>query len=313
LRIAILGATSQIAKDLVRLFAAQTTHDLVLYARRLEAVKQWLISVGLPERYPIQDFELFNLNSNFDVVINFVGVSNPEQVAAMGASILDLTLQYDELALRYVRKHPSCRYIFLSSGAVYGSCFELPVEVNSRAVISINNLKPQDWYGVAKLHAECRHRSMASLPIVDIRLFNYFSHTQDMEARFLITDIVRAIRDKTVLKTLGNYIVRDFVHPLDFFQLVNAIILTSSINVAVDCYSKSPIDKITLLQVMQERFGLQYEIDETNSIFDFKQPKTYYYSNNKCDFIFGYKPFFSSIEGIMIELETLTELGSFNR
>src|SRR5207253_939480 len=121
------------------------------------------------------------------------------QSAAMSASIFDVTLQYDEMALRYVRDNPECRYIFMRSGAAYGSTFEAPVEANTKAVIAINNLLPQDWYGAAKLHAECRHRSLTDLSIIDVRVFNYFSHTQDIAARFLIMDILRAIRDKTLL------------------------------------------------------------------------------------------------------------------
>ena len=72
----------------------------------------------------------------------------------MGAAILDVTLAYDEMALKYVRQHPDFRYIFLSSGAAYGSGFEAPATVNTKASIAINSLKPQDWYGVAKLYAE---------------------------------------------------------------------------------------------------------------------------------------------------------------
>ena len=313
MRIAVLGATSQIAKGLVRSFSAQSPHELVLYARRPEAVTQWLASVDLPEHYPVHDFEEFNTNDHFDAILNFVGVGNPAQAAAMGAAIFDVTLRYDELALSYVRQHPACRYIFLSSGAAYGSSFEAPVDANSKAMIAINNLQPQDWYAVTKLHAECRHRSLAPLPIVDIRVFNYFSHTQDMEASFLITDIVRAIRDKTVLKTSADYIVRDFVHPSDFFELVNAILATSPTNVAVDCCSNSPIDKVTLLALMQERFGLHYEIVESSAIVDSGQLKTYYYSTNKCDPSFGYKPAYSSMEGLLIELAKVTELESFNK
>jgi hypothetical protein len=46
-------------------------------------------------------------------------------------------------------------------------------------------------------------------------VFNYFSHTQDMNARFLITDIVRAIKNKKIFKTSADNIVRDFITPLD--------------------------------------------------------------------------------------------------
>ena len=245
MRLAILGATSQIAKDLVLSFSAQSNHELVLYARRPVVVSQWLASVGLVGRYAVADFTAFSADEHFDALLNFVGVGNPAQAAAMGVSIFDVTLKYDEMALDYVRQHPQCRYIFLSSGAAYGSSFDEPVDENTKAVIAINNLQPQDWYAVAKLHAECRHRSLPHLPIVDVRVFNYFSHTQDIEARFLITDILRAIRDKTVLQTSSNYIVRDFLHPSDFYGLVNAILGAPATNAVVDCYSLAPIDKPT--------------------------------------------------------------------
>ena len=120
MRIAIFGATSQIAKDLVLSFAAQSGHELVLYARRLEVVSRWLKSSGLAGQYAVADFAAFNADAHFDAILNFVGVGNPAQAAAMGASIFDVTLKYDEMALDYVRQHPNCRYIFLSSGAAYG-------------------------------------------------------------------------------------------------------------------------------------------------------------------------------------------------
>jgi hypothetical protein len=40
---------------------------------------------------------------------------------------------------------------------------------------------------------------------------------------FLIIDILPAISDKTVLKISVDFIVRDHIHPLDFFKMVNAI------------------------------------------------------------------------------------------
>lgn len=303
MRVVILGATSQIAKDLVLSFAAQSSHDLVLYARRPEVVSKWLASVGLSERYTVADFAAFSKDERYDAILNFVGVGNPAQAAAMGASIFDVTLKYDEMALDYVREHPNCRYIFLSSGAAYGSSFDAPVGVNTKAVIAINNLQQQDWYGVAKLHAECRHRSLSHLSIVDIRVFNYFSRTQDMDARYLMTDIVRAIRDKTVLQTSSEYIVRDFLHPADFYQLVSVLLMAPPTNAAVDCYSRAPIDKPTLLAAMQERFGLQYKITEATAGVNATGSKPHYYSLNTCAADFGYQPAFTSLQGVSQELE----------
>jgi nucleoside-diphosphate-sugar epimerase len=303
MRIAILGATSQIAKDLVQSFAANSSHDLALFARRPAVVTQWLADVGLIGRYAAANFSAFNEEQHFDAILNFVGVGNPAQSAAMGASIFDVTLQYDELALSYVRQHPTCRYIFLSSGAAYGANFDAPVDAATRATVPISNLQPQDWYGVAKLHAECRHRSLVPLPIVDIRVFNYFSHTQDIEARFLITDILRAVRDKTVLKTSADYIVRDFIHPSDFYNLVSAILAAPATNAVVDAYSKAPIDKATLLDAMHEKFDLKYEIVQTGAGLNATGGKPHYYSLNNRAAEFEYQPELTSLDGVLRETD----------
>lgn len=304
MRIAVLGATSQIAKDLILSFSTQEDHHLNLFARRPDCVKKWLDNVGLAERYLVDEFGGFGAQE-FDVIINFVGVGNPAQTAAMGASIYDVTLQYDELALNYVRHHPECRYVFLSSGAAYGSCFNSPVDAGTKGTIDINNLQPQDWYGVAKLFAECRHRAHPELPIIDIRVFNYFSRTQDMNARFLITDIVRAIRDNTVLQTSAEYMVRDFIGPSDFYQLIRAILTSPANNDVLDCYSKAPIDKPTLLAAMQDRFGLKYEISKTNASVNATGSKSHYFSLNDKAKNYGYHPALSSIDSILIEAESL--------
>jgi nucleoside-diphosphate-sugar epimerase len=308
MRIAILGATSQIAKDLIESFAAQGQHALVLFARRPQAVQEWLARANLADRYAVHDFEAFAASEHFDAILNFVGVGDPAQATAMGASIFDVTLKYDNLALNYVRQHPTCRYIFLSSGAAYGGSFNVPVDANSFATVPINNLQPQHWYGVAKLHAECRHRALTPLPIVDIRVFNYFSHTQDMEARFLITDILRAIRDKIVLKTSTDYIVRDFIHPSDFYRLVNAILSAAETNTVVDAHSQAPIDKQTLLAGMQENFGLRYEVVQTDSAVNATGIKPHYYSLNSPCANFGYQPIFNSQTAIFEEAKKIISL-----
>lgn len=304
MRIAILGATSQIARDLIVSFSAAEEHHLHLFARHLDEVAKWLASAGLSGRYPVDEFCEF-AKQEFDVVINFVGVGNPAQAVAMGNSIFEVTLRFDELVLDYLKTHPTCRYLFLSSGAAYGSSFNEPANRDTVATVAINNLTPHEWYGVAKLHAECRHRAHPDLHIIDIRVFNYFSRTQDIEARFLITDILRAIRDKTVLKTSPDYIVRDFLHPTDFFQLVNVLLASPVANTAVDCYSKAPIDKPTLLATMQDKFGLQYKITEATAAVNATGSKPHYYSLNTRASDFGYQPGLTSLEGILQESENI--------
>lgn len=304
MKIAILGATSQIAKDLIVSFSAGEDKHLHLFARRPEEVVAWLKRIGLSERYLVSDFTVFG-EQDFDAVINFVGVGNPAQAVAMGNTIFDITLQFDEMVLGYLQAHPTCRYLFLSSGAAYGSNFNEPANCDTPAIVTINNLAPQEWYGVAKLHAECRHRAQPELNIVDIRIFNYFSHTQDINARFLITDILRAIRDKAVLKTSSDYIVRDYLHPTDFYQLVSVLLDTPAMNTAVDCYSLAPIDKPSLLVSMQEKFGLRYESTNETVGINATGSKSHYYSLNTRAADLGYMPTYTSLDGVVKEVETI--------
>lgn len=300
--IAILGATSQIAKDLIVSFSKTANDNLHLFARRPDEVKRWLVSAGLAGRYPTDDFTEF-AKQEFDAVINFVGVGNPAQAVAMGNTIFDITLRFDEMVLEYLRTHPACRYLFLSSGAVYGSSFAEPAKCDTPAIVPINKLAPHEWYGVAKLHAECRHRSHPELAIIDIRVFNYFSHTQDIEARFLITDILRAIRDKSVLKVSADNIVRDFVGPADFHKLVSCALSSPVFNSSIDCYTRAPVDKMSLLANICSKFGLIYEVDGQHCAVNATGVKKNYFSENRAAALMGYEPNFDALETVLNEMQ----------
>lgn len=302
MHIGILGATSQIAKDLVLSFARHESHALTLFARRPEVVNQWLCDAGLSGRYAVAAFDALE-SMHFEAIMNFVGVGDPAQAQAMGASIFDVTLRYDELALRYLDKNPGCRYLFLSSGAAYGTNFEAPADQHTFAIVPINRLSPSDWYAAAKLHAECRHRAMVHLNIIDVRVFNYFSHTQDMSARFLITDLLRAIRDGSVMQTASENIVRDYLHPSDFYRLIASALTAKSANASVDCYSRAPVDKLGLLAELTGRYGLRYELIDAPVGINATGAKAKYYSLNRRAADFGYVPGLSSIEGVVREFE----------
>lgn len=300
LKIAILGATSQIAKDLIVVFSNAGQNQLHLFARQPEIVQSWLSKVGICDSYAVNHFSQFK-QGQYDAIINFVGVGDPAKAAIMGSSVLDVTYEYDTMVLEYLQQHPHARYIFMSSGAVYGASFEEPVNEDSKATIPINHIQPQDWYGVAKLYAECRHRSLTDKYIVDVRVFNYISHTQDLSARFLVTDILRAIRAKEILLTSPDNIVRDYIGSADLYQLIIKILTAQPVNDVVDCYTKSPIDKLTMLAEIQNEFGLRYQFTDVMAGVNATGLKSNYYSKNRHAETFGYSPSKTSLETIIEE------------
>lgn len=304
MKIAILGASSQIAKDLIFSFAENTKYNCVLFVRDIEKLGVDIRALVQSKRYQIMPYSGFSERDSFDVIINFVGAGDPALAKKLGVKIFEITERYDQLAIDYIKSNPSCKYIFLSSGAVYGGDFEVPVTYGSLAKVNINSLNDTDWYAIAKLYAEARHRAMSEFRIIDVRVFNYFSCTQNSDSRFLISDIVRSIKDKKVLKTSSGNIVRDFITPTDFFGLINSVVGSQGVeNKAVDCYTRAPIDKFSLLKVLSDSFFLEYELQESFSSFNATGLKLNYFSLNKAASGFGYEPRFTSIEGLVYEIK----------
>lgn len=303
-RIAVLGATSQIARDLILGWGKQSEICLDLFARRPEAALEWLDRQAIVAPINACGYEAFGANDRrYDAIINFVGVGDPARAATLGASILEITLRFDRLALDYQDRFPECRYLFLSSGAVYGCNFAEPANGATPARFAVNGITPQEYYGSAKFYSEVCHRARPERPIIDIRVFNIFSRTQDLNARFFMTDLVRAIRDNSTLCVGADQMVRDYLHPTDFQRLIEVLLAAPPANTPVDCYSRAPVDKLSLLQAMGEWFGLRWEIAATAGTVNATGTKPNYYSTNTSAADFGYEPRYTSLEGLRLEVE----------
>ena len=305
MKIAILGATSQIAQDLILSFSKNQNYGFLLFGRNIELLEKWINSENLSKKYQVKEYSEFDNHQKYDVIINFVGIGDPVKAQKMGGDIFKITEQYDDMALEYLKQNKETKYIFLSSGAVYGGNYQEPVNKDTIATIDINNLKSTDWYTLAKLYAEAKHRALPDLSIVDVRVFNYFSHKQNMDARFLITDIVRAIKNKEVFKTSAEDIVRDFITPPDFYNLVQAIIDFKHTNTALDCYTKSPVSKFDLVNELKDIYGLHYTIGESGNVVNATGAKINYYSMNKTLNKIEYSPINTSLSGVIKEIDLM--------
>lgn len=306
-RIALIGANSQICKDFILSSAVTGSVELLLFVRNVDAMSDWLTDIGLPGRYPIFGYSQYAKQPH-DAVINFVGVGDPSRAALMGADILDITLRFDELVIAELKKHPGRRYIFISSGAVYGESFDQAAGEGTVATYSVNSLGAQNYYAIAKLHAEMRHRALAERAIVDVRVFNYFSRHQTLESRFFIVDAVNSIMSSTVFRTSPDQMVRDFLHPNDFYQLISCLLAAEPQNTVVDCYSAEPVDKKVLLEVLAKDFGLQYEfVTGLAAPINATGTKRLYYSTFRKAAEFGYRPKYSSLDTLRVEFSALLD------
>lgn len=312
--IAIFGGTSQIGKDLVSNFMALNDYNLFLYSRRPQELE---FELGLQKYSDIKSLflEQFDNNIKFDVIINLIGAGDPEKIKSLGASIFNVTNSFDDFILNYLNNYNNkCKYIFFSSGAVYGNSFKLETDKLNETKFFINNLNSEDYYGLAKLQAEIKHRINSNLCICDLRVFGYFSESQNLKKTFLMSQIANCILEGSVFFTSDDVLYRDYIHPVDLFDLILLIIKNYSSNGVVDCYSKNPIEKNDLLIALQEKMNLKFQIIKGDNLIENNRYKGYYYSVNK-SFAenLGYEPKFSSLEAIVDVMDNIIKNYEFNK
>jgi hypothetical protein len=301
--VTILGATSHIAKNIIYEYAKNNEYQLHLYARSLDVVQSFLNQI---EQMNNPNIKVYHLNDfgdyHSDVVINCIGMGNPAKLKEDGYQIFHVTEYYDNLIIDYLKnKSNNTLYINLSSGAAYGTEFYQAVDEFSSANIEINKLTDQNYYGIAKLYTEAKHRSLNKFNIIDLRIFSFFSEFIDLSAKFLVSEIIDCIFNKKVFETGSNELIRDYVSPRDFCNLIKLCIDKHCTNDVFDLYSLQPVSKIEMINMFHKEFGLQYIIKNDISISTSTGNKSIYYSVNKKAGKLQYLPTSTSLESIKEE------------
>jgi len=291
--IAILGATGYIGRSLARQLAS-SDEPLVLFARdpnRL-AHEAWPASVTL------QDIGHFDAAA-FTLVINAVGAGDPASVSSMGAEILDVTQAWDQRVMSTMGPHT--RYVFLSSGAVYGS-FETPVSEHSELCVPVNRLGSVPPYTISKLYAETRHRHAPDRAILDLRVFAYADPAISLTGRFFLAELARSITERRPFLTSAADMVRDYAGAKELASLITCWREAGAPNGAADLYSKEPVSKLDLLAEAKRRYGLDVQIS-TQSAAAPTGAKPLYVSQYRAAAGFGYAPQRTSMKVVTAMLD----------
>ena len=296
IKIAFLGATSQISMDLILCFQKCKGYKLLLYARNVEKVKSFLYENRVKRNIYVAELHDYGLKKH-DCVINFIGTSSPLKTNRMGASILDVTDTYDQIIIEYLRFNPETKYIFLSSGAVFGTDFQSPVTNESKSILDVNDIHSDHYYALAKIYAEAKHRALSQYKITDLRIFSYWSNRTDLNSKFFLSELVYAAKYGRTFETSKTEIYRDYIHKLDLLQLILLIVEKCPANSGIDCYSRSFISKSEVLKFYQEKYNLNYKFKD-DLTFDIRNEKLFYYSTDKSASKIGYRPLYSSIDVI---------------
>ena len=302
IKVALLGSTGHIGKNLTYYFGKEKNFELLLFSRNEKKLEKTISQFELKNNFTIRKYDEFN-NLTYDVVINCVGLSDPAKIETSKGEILETAKIFDALTLEYLKKFPKTKLINFSSGIVYGGQFSSAVKNTNLIDENFNDGEIKSEYVLAKVRSEIKHRILKHLNIIDLRLFSFFSRFMDLSSKFLISEVISSIKQNKKLITNEFDFYRDYIHPKDLFLLLKKCINNNPINDVFDLYSKKPIGKFDLLDSLRDNFGLQYQVVPNSGFSSPTGFKENYYSKSRKAKLLGYDPQYSSIETIVNEMK----------
>lgn len=302
--IAIFGSTGHIGKNLISFFIKNNDFKIFLFSRDIKKFES--LKMIFSDTMSFNTYDDFGKNE-YDVIINCVGISNPNAFEKNSCSIFDTAEFYDTMVLDYLKNFPTTLYINLSSGAVFSGKFDKPVDDSSTYKFDVNEINKGEIYSVSKMYLESKHRSLPDLNIVDLRIFGFFSRFIDVNAGFFMSELLQALKNKSEFVTDKKDFVRDYVNPNDFYDLTKNCIANKKINDVFDVYSKEIISKFQILEECFNKFDLKFKlVEKIESISPTGVKKNYYSLSRKAEKI-NYSPQFSSLETILNESSLFLE------
>ena len=215
-RIIIIGAEGFIGSNLCR----------YLYEKGYEVWGVDIVSLQIPSFYNyIQlaegsaDLETLFSQQKFEYCINAagkgdVGFSISHPLKDFEANTLHVARILDAMRIT----NNSCKYIHISSAAVYGNPLQLPVKEE-------DDLNPLSPYGYHKLMSEitCKeYFHLYNLPIAILRPFSVYGNGLKKQ---LFWDICKKLKQDNDIRLFGTgNETRDFIYIDDLLQLIKVII-----------------------------------------------------------------------------------------
>ena len=222
--IAIFGSNSQISKDLIPKLLNNENIYLNLFSTNSELLLEWLKLKKIKKKIKILNYDDFFAMSNYDVIINFIGCSDPKYTQILSEEKCISFKKFDNLILEYLKKNINCKYIFISSGVAGNLSIKNTFLSDKSFKLEFNDNENNSVYSKMKYDIEKVHRCLNHLPIVDLRVFSYVGQNVNLDSKLFLSQIIKSIKSSKVLTVSPDDFVRDYIHEDDFFSLILQII-----------------------------------------------------------------------------------------
>ncbi|MEO6490552.1 MAG: SDR family oxidoreductase [Ferruginibacter sp.] len=188
------------------------------------------------------DFDTLFLSDKYDVCINAAGSGNVPFSLTHPISDFEANTMSVAKVLDTIHKHqPTCRYVHLSSAAVYGNPSRMPIT-------EACDIAPLSPYGFHKWMSEIlcnEYFRLYNLPVVILRPFSVYGERLRKQ---LFWDICQKLKDTERIELFGSgKETRDFIHVKDLCILMDKIINQASFK--ADVYNVASGNEISIRHV----------------------------------------------------------------
>lgn len=203
-------------------------------------------------------------NSTFDAVIHLAALTTHEELTKNKEKTLRINLEGTLNLLEEFRNTKSTKFIFTSTGKVYGRIQQLPLSED-------HPTSPINILGKTKLVAEKLidfFSYEATQQFIILRMFNVYGPGQ--RNYFLIPTILSQFRDGNDKITLGNiHDKRDYIFIEDIVEAIMIMLkkrLSENLNI-FNVGSGKPHSALDIVRVIEEIFSKKVTIDIDKSRF----------------------------------------------
>jgi UDP-glucose 4-epimerase len=238
------------------------------------------------------DFDYFLSTHFFDCIFNCSGSGNVSFSVEQPLSDFELNCEAVLFALDAIRKYqPGCKFIQLSSAAVYGNPESLPVS-------EISGINPVSPYGYHKWMAEigCReYASLYSLPIAIVRPFSVYGPGLRKQ---LIWDVYQKAKNKDEVELWGTGDeTRDFIFVEDLAAAL--FVIAGQLQQKIEIFNIGSGCSVTISELVKQLFaelGWQKKI-RFNAMVRQGDPRFWQAEISKLQHA-GFKPVYSLKDGL---------------
>jgi dTDP-glucose 4,6-dehydratase/UDP-glucose 4-epimerase len=258
MKILVLGSHGFIGSHLVASFISKgyTVSGCDLVEDRAVGYAYQKLSILSP------DFDTLFSSNQFDVCVNASGSGNVSYSLNHPISDFEANTLSVAKVLDTIRKYrPSCKYIHISSAAVYGNPKGLPIKES-------DTLAPLSPYGYHKLMSEqlCKeYYHLYNLPVTIIRPFSVYGNGLKKQ---LLWDICTKLKNADTISLYGTgNESRDFIHINEVIALINIIINKASFT--GDIYNAATGKETSIRQIaeiFEKYFGSDKKINFSSEV-----------------------------------------------